>query len=216
MNVADNLSLDNQSTFSGHSNTTPGQPTDMGTDTAGAMRTVTLNSDFDTNEEQNETPGNLDSTGLYQQNMVMMVSQYTDIKSRVSESIVSNGRHSKPLRWSAVIKNKINIQTTNNNTNGEDTKMDISTPTDIKTDKWYTWDCNDIVSWIISLDNGKYSKYRNNLLNNLRKNDYDGNSFHELKNDGLGIIKLKDMGITLDDSIEIIKHIKTLPDPEGI
>lgn len=68
---------------------------------------------------------------------------------------------------------------------------------DNEKDCWKEWDVMDVVNWIISLDQGRYIKYKQVLMNNLRKEEIDGSCLSDIdKNDlhRFGVTSFKDKG----------------------
>ena len=46
--------------------------------------------------------------------------------------------------------------------------------------RYLEWNSSDLVSWICSLDNGRYCQYKDKLLSAFRQQGVDGKSIHYL------------------------------------
>eukprot|EP01083_Nonionella_stella_P052994 140398_1 len=71
---------------------------------------------------------------------------------------------------------------------------------------YLNWTRDDVVSWIISLDNGRYGKYENNIRQTFHNDNIDGSCLpHVEKND------IRDWGVTdFKHRVFILKHIQNL------
>ena len=76
------------------------------------------------------------------------------------------------------------------------------------------WNTNDIVSWIIQLDNGKYKAYANGLKKNMDIDGVNGSNLDILSSNDLSLYGIRNM----EHRNEILNHIKTLiaSDVEGM
>ena len=71
---------------------------------------------------------------------------------------------------------------------------------------YLNWDYKDIVSWIINIDNGRYLRYKDNLLKYMKEEEIDGSCLIDLDDDDLFRFGVK----PFKDKINLLKCIKEL------
>eukprot|EP01084_Bolivina_argentea_P316201 548040_1 len=91
----------------------------------------------------------------------------------------------------------------------EDCKQSDAKPNKIDVTKYLQWSSNDIVDWILSLEQGKYKNYEKKLRAEINDEGVDGSSIKDIeKSDikGWGVNNLK-------DRTSIYKHLQQLLNP---
>merc|ERR1712176_1012288 len=74
-------------------------------------------------------------------------------------------------------------------------------------DKNYTeWDCNDIVQWLCSIENGRYKKYESKISMAIKDENITGQHLMDIDKNDLHRIGITDFG----DKKSVLNHIKSL------
>ena len=87
--------------------------------------------------------------------------------------------------------------------------------------EWKQWNTEQVLSWILFIDNGRYMKYKDDLYDNLKKQMFTGQYLQRVDTIHIrqwGINDAQDIQILINEINDLVNedHNKTVADSEGV